>query len=278
MKLLPFERKWRFVRPLESLALAVLSVALLSVPVNPAAAQHSDAHSDGNAARYDMMFGTPSRYGTAAPDNVFATTPGLEQQARRSQFTVNVPGADLLQFQRRPRAGRRPGRHEFGGVQPDPGRVVVDAGVRPAAALHSQRPRRGRPLHPGMAAIGAPANFDKVALSGRLQYIDPTNDQTFSPYFVYAPRFDFDPFFQQRFATRQDLNLGVNKTFNFDAQLPPGAVLAQHAGRHGLVARRDELRPAALPRSRTLVVGLLPDPVGDLRHLPSSGTSASAPS
>ena len=45
-----------------------------------------------------------------------------------------------------------------------------------------------------------PADFDKVALSGRLQYIDPANDQTFSPYFVYAPRFDFDPFFE-RFAT-----------------------------------------------------------------------------
>ena len=61
------------------------------------------------------------------------------------------------------------------------------------------------------------ADFDKVALSGRLQYVDPLNDQAYSPYIVYAPRFDFDPFFRERFATRQDLNLGVNKTFNFDA-------------------------------------------------------------
>ena len=101
---------------------------------------------------------------------------------------------------------------------------MVDAGLRPAAALHRQRARRGRPLHPG--GSHRCANFDKVALSGRLQYIDPTNDQAFSPYFVYAPRFDFDPFFSERFATRQDLNLGVNKTFNFDGRLPAGGVLA----------------------------------------------------
>lgn len=39
-------------------------------------------------------------------------------------------------------------------------------------------------------------------MSGRLQYIDPGNDQAYSPYLVYAPRFDFDPFFRERFDTR----------------------------------------------------------------------------
>ena len=85
MKLLPFERKWRFQRPLEILAVAAVALPVL---VSPAGAQHSDAHSDGNAARYDMMFGTPGGWDSGAGRGV-ATTPG-RQQARRSRFTVNV--------------------------------------------------------------------------------------------------------------------------------------------------------------------------------------------
>ena len=213
MKLSPFERKWRFEQPLEILAVAAVALAVL---ISPVAAQHSDAHSDGNAARYDMMFGTPGGYGTAAPDNVFATTPGLEQQARRSQFTVNVlapifynSNADLA-----PVGG--PAGTNSAEFSPILGvswsTPVFDLPLRFTANARVEVDRFTQAWQPSVA----PANFDKVALSARLQYIDPTNDQNFSPYFVYAPRFDFDPFFQQRFATRQDLNLGVNKTFNFD--------------------------------------------------------------
>src|SRR5262245_4190304 len=86
---MPFHEWSRFERLPRRFALTALSAALLAAATAPVAAQHSDAHSDGNAARYDMMFGTPNRYGTAPLDNVFATTPGLEQQARRSQFTIN---------------------------------------------------------------------------------------------------------------------------------------------------------------------------------------------
>jgi hypothetical protein len=213
VKLSPFERKWRFEKPLESLAVAAVALAVL---VSPAGAQHSDAHSDGNAARYDMMFGTPSGYGTATPDNVFATTPGLEQQARRSQFTVNVlapifynSNADLA-----PVSG--PAGTNSAEFSPILGvswsTPVFDLPLRFTANARVEVDRFTQAWQPSVS----PANFDKVALSGRLQYIDPTNDQNFSPYFVYAPRFDFDPFFRERFATRQDLNLGVNKTFNFD--------------------------------------------------------------
>ncbi len=53
----------------------------------------------------------------------------------------------------------------------------------------------------------------------RLQYVNPGNDQSISPYFAYAPRADFAPTFAREIATRQDLNLGFNKTFNFDANL-----------------------------------------------------------
>jgi len=61
------------------------------------------------------------------------------------------------------------------------------------------------------------ADFDKVAASGRLQYVDTTNDQAYSPYIAYAPRWSYAPFYQNWLQTRQDLSFGVNKTFNFDA-------------------------------------------------------------
>ena len=69
------------------------------------------------------------------------------------------------------------------------------------------------------------ADLDKLGGSARLQYVDAGDDQAFSPYIAYAPRFDFLPTFSQEIATRQDLNVGFNKRFNFGAdlqRLPPG--------------------------------------------------------
>lgn len=54
-----------------------------------AVAQRSDAQEDGHSARIDAMFGTHDRYTPVPRNNIFATTPGLEQQARRSTFTFN---------------------------------------------------------------------------------------------------------------------------------------------------------------------------------------------
>jgi hypothetical protein len=217
VKLSPSERKRRFERPFETLALAALSVVLLAVPVSSADAQHSDAHSDGDSARIDAMFGTPDRYGTTPQDNIFATTPGLEQQARRSQFTIN----GLLPMFYNSNANLAPmnGPAGINSAEFSPilgaswSTPVFDLPLRFTANARAEVDRFTQA--PAQAAVSA-AEFDKIALSGRLQYIDPTNDQNFSPYFVYAPRFDFDPFFRERFATRQDLNLGVNNVYNFD--------------------------------------------------------------
>ncbi len=212
----PSERKRRFERPFETLALAALSFVLLAVPVSPADAQHSDAHSDGNSARIDAMFGTPDRYGTTPQDNIFATTPGLEQQARRSQFTINglLPmfynsNADLAPVNGPAGINSAEFSPILGASWSTP---VFDLPLRFTANARAEVDRFTQGWQPSVS----PAQFDKIALSGRLQYIDPTNDQNFSPYFAYAPRFDFDPFFRERFATRQDLNLGVNKTYNFN--------------------------------------------------------------
>ena len=71
------------------IVLAILASVTLLAATGRVAAQRSDAHEDGNSARTDAMFGTYDRYTPVPQDNVFATTPGLEQQARRSTFTFN---------------------------------------------------------------------------------------------------------------------------------------------------------------------------------------------
>ncbi len=70
------------------------------------------------------------------------------------------------------------------------------------------------------------ADIDYFRSSARLQYTPPGDDQGFSPFLAYVPRMDFDPTLAHNFATRQDLNLGVDKVFNFDGafdRLPASA-------------------------------------------------------
>ena len=65
------------------------------------------------------------------------------------------------------------------------------------------------------------ADLDKFGVSGRLQYVDPTNDQAFSPYLAIAPRWDYLPTFSDQISAQQNFNLGFNKRFNFDGSLAP---------------------------------------------------------
>jgi hypothetical protein len=194
------------------LVLATLSSVVLVGTAGRVEAQRSDSYEDGSSARTDAMFGMPGQYSSVPLDNLFATTPGLEQQARRSTFTFNVLAPIFY--------------NSNGDLTPSGGTAGQNsAEFSPIVGLSWATPVLDLPLR-FSANVRAEvdrftqvpsADFDKLALSGRLQYINPNNDQAYSPYFVYAPRFDFDPFFRERFATRQDLNLGVNKTFNFDA-------------------------------------------------------------
>lgn len=192
--------------------LATLSGIALVSAAGRVAAQRSDAHEAGNSARTDAMFGTPDRYAPVPPDNIFATTPGLEQQARRSTFTLNV----LAPISYNSNADLTPSGGTAGQNSAEFSPIVGLSWSTPVFDLPLRFTGNARAEVDRFTQVPG-ADFDKVALAGRLQYVDPNNDQAYSPYFVYAPRFDFDPFFRERFATRQDLNLGVNKTFNFDA-------------------------------------------------------------
>jgi hypothetical protein len=210
MGFLSFDGKGRFDGlPRSAVVLAALLIGLLTVPANRLAAQSAanDARSDGNDARADAMFATPG--GTPAPlTNLFATTPGLEQQARRSQFTFNILAP--IFFNSNAEAANTGG--------------TPSAEISPIVGLSWSSPFFQSPFRISAnfrAEVdrftqASSVDFDKLAGSLRLQYVDATNDQAFSPYFAYAPRMDFDPTFRERFATRHDLNLGFNKIFNFD--------------------------------------------------------------
>jgi len=208
VRLSPFDRKRRY----EGSSLALLSFALLVAAVSPVAAQHTSAHTDGEAARTDAMFGTPDRYGVVPQDNLFATTPGLEQQARQQRFTFNV--LVPFSFNSNPEELNT----AFGGG-------TNTAEFSPIVGLSFSSPLFDLPFRVTANVRAevdrftqAPSvDFDKVGGNARIQYVDPTNDQAYSPYIVYAPRWDFTPFYQSWFETRQDLSFGVNKTFNYDA-------------------------------------------------------------
>ena len=179
--------------------------------VAPLAAQGRDHYDDGNAARHDAMFGMHG-YTPAPLTNIFATTPGLEQQARRSTFTFNILA---------------PIAYNSNALLPPSGipTGLNSAEFIPVVGLSWATPVFDLPLR-FTANVRAevdrytavqPADFDKVALSGRLQYVDPANDQAYSPYIAYAARWGYGPFYQDWLQTRQDLTVGANKIFNYDA-------------------------------------------------------------
>ena len=200
---------------LKALIVIVSLAGFASVTVvGRAAAQRSDSYEDSNSARIDAMFGMHSRYTSVPQDNIFATTPGLEQQARRSQFTFNI----LAPISYNSNADFTPSGGAAGQNSAEFSPVIGASWSTPVFDLPLRFTGNARAEVDRFTQVPT-SDFDKAALSGRLQYVHPTNDQAYSPYFVYAPRFDFDPFFRERFATRQDLNLGVNKTFNFDGAL-----------------------------------------------------------
>jgi hypothetical protein len=206
------------------LALAAGAVILLNLP-RPLAAQTagelraaSDA-SDAQDARLDALLATPN-YVTPAPySNLYSTAPGLEQQIPAPQWRFNVvaPLGYNSNVEELPSNGAQ--TWQFG----------------PSANLSWATPIPGLPLrltlnglidttrfaespNAVLARLGT-ADNDRIGGSARLQYVDPNNDQAFSPYIVFAPRWEYLPTFSDLLEARQDVNVGFNKTFNFDDAL-----------------------------------------------------------
>lgn len=192
--------------------LVALATVMLLATTCRLAAQQGGAHTDGQDARIDAMFGTPGGYGVAPQDNIFATTPGLEQQARRSTFTFNI----LAPISYNSNAMLPPSGVPTGLNSAEFSPVVGLSWATPVFDLPFRFTANVRAEVDRFTAVPS-ADFDKAFLSGRLQYVDPADDQAYSPYIAYGARFGYTPFFQSWLQTRQDVNVGVNKTFNYDA-------------------------------------------------------------
>ena len=157
---------------------------------------------------FDAIFATPNYKTPSLPDNEFATAPGLEQLARVPQFTLNILAPALYNSNAQFLSS--------GGSQTLEGSPLVRLGwasqlfdtpirISGAASMETER------------FVNAPgAAIDYIRTSARAQYLNPEDDQDYSPFLSYVPRLDFDPTFANNFATRQDLALGLNKVFNFD--------------------------------------------------------------
>jgi hypothetical protein len=157
---------------------------------------------------FDAILATPNQKTPVLQDNIFATAPGVEEAARTPQFTLNVLAPAFYNSNAQFLSS--------GGSKTLEGSPVVRLGwasqlfdspirVSGAASFETERFTNG----PGAAV-------DYIRPSARLQYINPEDDQDYSPFLSYVPRLDFDPTFANNFATRQDLNLGIDKVFRFD--------------------------------------------------------------
>ena len=162
----------------------------------------------GHDGLFDAILATPNQKTPVPQDNISATAPGVEQAARTPQFTLNVLAPALFNSNAQFLSS--------GGSKTLEGSPLVrlgwagqlfDTPIRVSAAASFETER----------FVNAPnAAIDYIRPSARAQYINPTNDQDYSPFLSYVPRLDFDPTFADNFATRQDLNLGIAKVFNFD--------------------------------------------------------------
>jgi hypothetical protein len=172
----------------------------------------------GQDGLFDAILATPNHKTPVLPDSGIATAPGLEQAVPAPQFILNVlaPALYNSNAQFLPSGGSKT-------LEGSPlvrlgwASQLFDTPIRLSAAASLETER----------FVNAPgAAIDYIRPSARAQYTNPQDDQDFSPYLSYVPRLDFDPTFSNNFATRQDINFGIDKVFNFDGafnRLPPAS-------------------------------------------------------
>lgn len=172
-----------------------------------AAGGRSDAGVDADDARVDALLGahgpTPEPY-----ENLYATAPGAEQQVARPQFRLNFLAP--LNFDSNPLELGAGSRDSWGTFPVGNLSAAAPLGDLPLRITLSGRTEFKRFFDTPAAGV------DRVTVSGRIQYVDPNDDQAYSPYFAITPRWSFEPTFMDQREARQDFNLGVNKSWHFD--------------------------------------------------------------
>jgi hypothetical protein len=167
--------------------------------------------SDAQEARLDAILAMPSADTTAPLTSLYATSPGLEEQLRTSQWRLNLVAT---------------GGYNSNGDELATGGTATTQ-FSPVGYLSWATPLGSLPLRLAVSGFAegdryvriSDSNRDRAGLISRLQYVNANNDQALSPYIAYAPRWTFLPAFSELLEGRQDLNIGFNKTFNFDSRL-----------------------------------------------------------
>ena len=168
---------------------------------------------DADDARNAALLGTLNLATPEPFDSLISTAPGAEQQVARPQIRLN--GLAPLNFDSNALAIGSGGPQSWG--------------TFPFANLSAAAPVGDLPFRVSVTASSqfkrffdaSDADVDRLTFSGRIQYVDPANDQAFSPYFAITPRFSYLPTFSDQTEARQDFNLGFNKRFNFDGSFRP---------------------------------------------------------
>jgi hypothetical protein len=198
------------------------AVVLLLRASAPAFAQdqRGDVGSDADDARNDAMLAMPHD-STAPLDNLYSTAPGLEEQIPSAQGRINA----LLPL------GWDSNPKELGSGGPTSwetsplGNVSMSA---PIGGIFRFTATGFGELNRYFSA--SDVNLDRLGGSARLQYVDPTNDQAFSPFVAYAPRWQWALPDSGLNETRQDFNIGFNKRFNLDGSFNFVPIAADTSG------------------------------------------------
>src|SRR6516165_10936345 len=194
------------------LVTAVLFLALVAATSAIAQTANSNAGLQGGQdALFGAILATPNYRTPVLPDSAVATAPGLEQAVPAPQFTLNILAPAMFNS-----------NAQFltsGGSQALEGSPLVRLGWASQLFNSPIRASAAASLETERFTDAPGAAIDYFRTSARLQYINLGNDQDYSPFLSYVPRMDFDPTFARNFTTRQDLNLGIDKRFNFDAGL-----------------------------------------------------------
>ena len=205
----------RVFRDLRKLLIAATLVLLVDAP-GPllAQAQRQDAGSEAEDARTDAMLAMPNLSTPAPLSNLYSTAPGLEEQIPAPRIGASF----LAPF------GWNSNAEEVSHSGPQSWETSPWGNVSLSAPI-------GAPFRFTATTFGdlnryfsaSIANVDRIGGSARLQYVDPTNDQAFSPYVAVAPRWQYASPNSGLNETRQDFNIGFNKRFNLDSafQLVP---------------------------------------------------------
>jgi hypothetical protein len=202
---------------LAGLLAAVLGFCLGGSGQAIAQAQRGDSGSDAQDARTDAILATPNASTPTPQSNLYSTAPGLEGQSPAPRFGANV----LLPFG----WDSNPAERAQGG--PTSWRTSPAGNVSFAAPIAPMFRFTATGFGEANSFFSASdVNRNRLGGSARLQYVNPNNDQAFSPFVAFSPRWQYASQASGYQETRQDYNIGFNERFNFDGTFRPVPVAA----------------------------------------------------